>query len=212
MIKSPLLIGSLLLLVQGCSSTLHTPNDSQLETNTDQQAQIDQTNSQTDSLLITQHKVNSPASFSDEKQAWLASEQWNYHGTGTVKNVGWNEQQQKGDLNYMATYSNNPTDCEGEVFITGPFYSNRISGIFNVNGQDVHFKYVSKVNRNTRTYRAKNPAGKAFLLNALSQQQPVVITSDMNITGTFPTKGFTQAKLAIDKECKIKLERDSNAL
>ncbi|GEA60706.1 hypothetical protein [Vibrio comitans] len=200
--KITLLLGSLLAVTQGCSSTAITSEEN---TTTSAQSESQQTQ-------VTTEAASLQNTFSDEKQAWLASEEWNYHGNGLAKNVGWNDQTHKGDLDFAAGYSTNPSNCEGELFVTGAFYSNRISGIFNVNGQDVHFKYVDKINDNTRLYRPKNPAGLAFMLDEFGKGKPVVIKSDIGMVATFPSSGFTDAKLAIDRECVVKMTRDKNAL
>ncbi|MEZ9509929.1 hypothetical protein AB4177_02100 [Vibrio breoganii] len=200
--KATLLLGSMLVITQGCTSTAIT---SEADTATPVQSEIQQPQAS----IETDSQLNR---FSDEKQAWLASEEWSYHGNGLAKNVGWNDQTHKGDLDYAAGYSTDPSNCAGELFVTGAFYSNRISGIFNVNGQDVHFKYVDKVNDNARLYRPKNPAGLAFVLSEFGKGKPVVIKSDIGMVATFPSNGFSEAKLAIDEECTAKMTRDKNAL
>ncbi|MPW37878.1 hypothetical protein [Vibrio sp. B1Z05] len=209
MTKAPLLIASLLLLVQGCSSTQSVPSANDSIANDHQS--IDEASNTAQTQPIQKNTIQNPE-FSEEKQAWFDSEKWNYHGDGMVKNVGWNDLAHKGDLNFVASYSANPNDCHAQLYITGPFYSNRISGIFNVNGQDVHFKYVHKVNDNTRMYRAKNPKGQEFLIDQFQQGTPVIIKSDIGTTATFPSQGFKQAKVALDKECLVKLQREHNAL
>ncbi|GEA52232.1 hypothetical protein VIN01S_30360 [Vibrio inusitatus NBRC 102082] len=200
--KATLLLGSMLIITQGCSTTAITSQQDTFEPE-QSEAQQPQVVTETNSEFST---------FSDEKQAWLASEEWSYHGNGLAKNVGWNDQTHSGDLNFTAGYSNNPSNCTGELFITGPFYSNRISGIFNVNGQDVHFKYVNKINDNARLYRPKNPAGLEFVLSEFGKGEPVIIKSDIGMIATFPSNGFEDAKRAIDKECIAKMTRDKNAL
>ncbi|GAD91098.1 hypothetical protein VHA01S_068_00060 [Vibrio halioticoli NBRC 102217] len=209
MTKAPLLIASLLLLVQGCSSTQSTPAANNPIVNGHHS--IDAASNSKQSQL-TQNNTIQNSEFSEEKQAWFDSEKWNYHGDGMVKNVGWNDLAHRGDLNFVASYSANPDDCAPQMYITGPFYSNRISGIFNVNGQDVHFKYVHKVNDQARMYRAKNPKGQEFLIHEFQQGTPVTIKSDIGTTATFPSQGFKQAKIALDKECLVKLQRERNAL
>ncbi|CAM2895147.1 hypothetical protein [Vibrio rarus] len=189
-----LLLGSLLLLIQGCAAT-HSPTDA----------------SQSTSGAVLEAPTTN-TTFSDEKIAWLASEQWSYHGNGLVNNIGWNDRSHKGDTNLVARYSTDPTTCQGTLFITGPFYGNRISGIFNVNGQDVHFKFVSKANANARMYRAKNSEGREFLLKQFATQSPVIIQSDIGTIATFPSTGFNDARQVIDQECAIKLQREKNAL
>ncbi|GEM79321.1 hypothetical protein [Vibrio superstes] len=196
--KTAFLLSSTLIVIQGCTSNSVTEPVIQ-PTN----AQV-QNQKPTSSIDI--------AKFSEEKRAWLASEAWSYHGNGLTRNIGWNDQMQKGDLDFVASYNAGQTQCQGEIYIAGPLYGNRISGILNINGQDVHFKYVSKVNDKARLYQPKNPAGLSFLLAEFEKGNPVVVKSDIGVSATFPSTDFKEAKQAIDSECQAKILRDKNAL
>ncbi|GAD80055.1 hypothetical protein VEZ01S_23_00070 [Vibrio ezurae NBRC 102218] len=201
----------LLLLIQGCSNSAHSTKDP----SNAQQVSISTNQAPLQNITAESIEADSLANqnnFSDEKQAWFNSENWDYYGNGMANNVGWNDTTNQGDLNLVARYSNDPTNCHDEFTITGPFYSNRISGIFTVNGQDVHFKYMHKLNEHSQMYRPTNPKGLEFLLGEFTKQQPVTIQSDIGTVATFPSKGFNDAKQAIHTECLAKLQRERNAL